>query len=60
VVNKLNGQAGGHPIRDMCIQVGPFAVYYIRTGRARRVTREEIENLLKEAEQHEFYHEIYP
>lgn len=59
-VNKLNGKDCGHPIKDMCIQIGPYAEYYIRTGRARRATRKEIEDVLKYAESKGLYHEVYP
>lgn len=59
-VNKQNGKACGHSIKDMCIQTGSYARYYIDTGRSRRVDRTEVQAILKEAEQEGMYHEIYP
>ena len=36
------GDGCGHPEEDMCIQMGKGAEHYIRTGRARQITREEV------------------
>lgn len=46
---RLSGTACAHTYKDMCIQIGEEAEYYVRTGRAERKTREEIETLLKRA-----------
>ncbi|MEG1315904.1 MAG: pyridine nucleotide-disulfide oxidoreductase, partial [Oscillospiraceae bacterium] len=37
---RFLGQGCGHLEKDMCIQMGTGAEYYIRTGRARQITRE--------------------
>lgn len=59
-VNEKNGRACGHPIKDRCIQTGNYAEYYIATGRGRRISREEVEEILQQAEKEGLYHEIYP
>ena len=55
---RVIGQGCGHLEKDMCIQMGKGAEYYIRTGRARQVTREEVEQILKKAEENGLLHEI--
>ena len=40
----------GHLEQDMCIQMGKGAEHYIRTGRGRQVSREEVLEILKRAE----------
>lgn len=55
---RILGQGCGHLEKDMCIQMGEGAEYYIRTGRARRITREECEELLKKAEENGLVHEL--
>ncbi|UYO64354.1 ferredoxin family protein [Acetobacterium wieringae] len=60
LVNKMNGKDCGHSIKDMCIQTGSYAEYYIRTGRARRADRKEIENILQYANEQGLYFEIFP
>ncbi len=52
------GEGCGHLEKDMCIQMGKGAEYYIRTGRARQVTRAEVEELLKKAEENGLMHNI--
>jgi len=56
---KLMGNACEHKIEGMCIQIGPEADYYIRTGRARRITRQEAEEILLEAEREGLVHEVF-
>lgn len=56
---KFLGEACEHPIEDTCIQIGPEADYYVRTGRARKVTRKEVEEILLKAEQEGLVHEIF-
>ncbi|WFR56024.1 FAD-dependent oxidoreductase [Anaerocolumna sp. AGMB13025] len=48
----------GHLEKDICIQMGTGAEYYIRTGRGRQVSREEAENILKFAEDNGLMHEM--
>lgn len=55
---RILGQGCGHLEKDMCIQMGEGAEYYIRTGRARQITREECEELLKKAEENGLVHEL--
>lgn len=53
------GQPCQHTVEGMCIQVGVEADYYIRTGRAHRITREEAEALLLKAEREGLVHQIF-
>lgn len=52
------GEGCGHLEQDMCIQMGKGAEYYIRTGRARQVSRAEVEELLRKAEENGLMHNI--
>lgn len=52
------GEGCGHLKEDMCIQMGHAAEYYIRTGRAREVTREEAFEIIKRAEENGLMHQI--
>lgn len=58
-MNLLNGHSCGHPIEDMCIQTGSYAEYFVRTGRARSASRQEVEEVLRQAEMCGLYHEIF-
>jgi Pyruvate/2-oxoacid:ferredoxin oxidoreductase delta subunit len=58
-MNLLNNRACGHPIKDMCIQTGTYADYFVRTGRARSASRHEVEEVLRQAEAYGLYHEIF-
>ncbi len=55
---RLLNQGCGHLETDMCIQMGSGAEYYIRTGRARQVTREEVKKILKRAEENGLMHQM--
>lgn len=46
-----------HPVEDCCIQIGEAAEYYIMTGRGRKVTRQEVEQLLRRAEREGLVHQ---
>lgn len=48
----------GHLEEDMCIQMGKGAEHYIRTGRARQITREEVYEILKRAEDNGLMHDM--
>lgn len=48
----------GHLEKDICIQMGTGAEYYIRTGRGRQISREEAEKILKFAEDNGLMHEM--
>lgn len=57
-VREIMGEGCGHLKEDMCIQMGHAAEYYIKTGRARQITREEAYAILKKAEENGLMHEI--
>jgi len=48
----------GHLEKDICIQMGTGAEYYIRTGRGRQVSRAEVEKILKFAEDNGLMHQM--
>ena len=48
----------GHLEQDMCVQMGKGAEHYIRTGRARQITREEVLEILKRAEDNGLMHDM--
>ena len=48
----------GHLEQDMCIQMGKGAEHYIRTGRGRQVSREEVLQILKRAEDNGLMHDM--
>ena len=48
----------GHLETEMCIQMGSGAEYYIKTGRAREITREEAKEIIHNAEQLGLMHEM--
>ncbi len=52
------GEGCGHLKEDMCIQMGHAAEYYIRTGRGRKITREEAFEIIKRAEENGLMHSI--
>lgn len=55
----LLGNPCEHPYKEICIQVGTEAEYYIRTGRARQITREEAEQILQRGERLGLVHSIF-
>ena len=48
----------GHLAEEMCIQMGKGAEHYIRTGRARAITREEALEIIQRAEANGLMHDI--
>ena len=52
------GEGCGHLKEDMCIQLGHAAEYYIRTGRGRKITREEAFDIIRRAEDNGLIHQI--
>jgi len=52
------GEGCGHLKEDMCIQMGHAAEYYIRTGRGRKINREEAFEIIKKAEANGLVHQI--
>jgi len=57
-VRESMGEGCGHLKEDMCIQLGHAAEYYIRTGRGRKITREEAFAIIKRAEENGLMHQI--
>ncbi len=55
---ELMGEGCGHLKEDMCILLGPAAYYYMRTGRARQVSKEDVYDILKRAEDNGLVHQI--
>jgi len=52
------GEGCGHLKEEMCIQLDHAAEYYIRTGRAREITREEAFEIIRKAEDNGLMHQI--
>lgn len=52
------GEGCGHLKEDMCIQLDQAAEYYIRTGRARQIEKEEAYEILRRAEANGLMHQI--
>lgn len=55
---RVLGEGCGHLEKEICIQMGTGAEYYIRTGRGRQVSRQEVEEILKFAEDNGLMHEM--
>ena len=55
---RVLGEGCGHLEHEMCIQMGTGAEYYIKTGRGRQITREEVEAILKKAEENGLMHQM--
>lgn len=55
---RVIGEGCGHTVEEMCIQLGPAAEYYIRTGRGRQITKEEAIDICKQAEKEGLVHSI--
>jgi NADPH-dependent glutamate synthase beta subunit-like oxidoreductase/NAD-dependent dihydropyrimidine dehydrogenase PreA subunit len=58
VARRILGEGCGHLETDMCVHMGLGAEYYIRTGRARQVTREEAAAIFKKAEENGLMHQM--
>lgn len=52
------GDGCGHLAEDMCVQMGKGAEHYIRSGRARQISREEAYEIIKRAEENGLMHDI--
>ncbi|MEA4966463.1 MAG: FAD-dependent oxidoreductase [Oscillospiraceae bacterium] len=52
------GEGCGHLEEDMCIQMGKGAEHYIRTGRGRQISRAEVLEILKRAEDNGLMHDM--
>lgn len=53
-----NHEGCGHLKEDMCIQMDDAAEYYIRTGRAREISKEEAFDIILRAEKNGLMHQI--
>ena len=52
------GDGCGHLEEDMCVQMGRGAEHYIRTGRAREITREQAIEIIRRAEENGLMHDM--
>ena len=55
---RLLDEGCGHLEDDMCVQMGTGAEYFIKTGKARQITREEAEAIFKKAEENGLMHQM--
>ncbi|MBN2626683.1 MAG: FAD-dependent oxidoreductase, partial [Spirochaetales bacterium] len=55
---RVIGQGCGHQVEEICIQMGPAAEYYIRTGKGKEITREEAKAICLQAEKDGMVHSI--
>lgn len=55
---RIMGEGCGHLETEMCVQMGSGAEYYIRTGRARQITREEAREIILKAEENGLMHQM--
>ena len=52
------GDGCGHLDEEMCVQMGKGAEHYIKTGRARQISREEAWEIIKRAEENGLMHDM--
>ena len=55
---RILGEGCGHLEKDMCLILGLAAQFYIRTGRAREITREEAFEVIRKAEEDGLVHQV--
>ena len=55
---RIIGEGCGHLEEEMCLQIGKGAEHFIRTGRARAITREEAEEIIHRAEENGLMHDV--
>ena len=55
---RVINEGCGHLEKDICVQMGEGAEYYIRSGRGRQITREEAKEILQFAEDNGLMHEM--
>ena len=58
VVRRLAGEGCGHLEKDMCIGLGDTAESCIRTGKLRRITKQEALDIIKHAEECGLMHQV--
>lgn len=57
-VRESMGEGCGHLKENMCIQLGHAAEYYIRTGKGKKINREEAFEIIRKAEENGLMHQI--
>jgi len=57
-VMKKYGKGVGEPELEWCLPIGKFAEYTIRTGKARKITKEEYLDFIKRGEEKGFVHQV--
>ena len=50
------GEGCGHLANDRCLKLGPAAKYFVRTGKDREISRQEIEEILRNSEDEGLMH----
>lgn len=55
---RIIGEGCGHTVEEMCVQLGPAAEYYIRTGKGRQITKAEAIEICQNAEKEGLVHQI--
>ena len=55
---RILGQGCGHRVEDICLRLGPAAEYYIRTGKGKKITREQAREICIQAEKEGLMHQI--
>ena len=55
---RLLGEGCGHLEEEMCVQMGSGAEYFIKTGKARQITRQEAEEIFRKAEENGLMHQM--
>ncbi len=58
ISRRVMGEGCGHLAEDMCIMVGHTAESCIRTGKARRISKQEAWDILKKAEENGLMHQV--
>lgn len=58
ITRRIMGEGCGHLEKDMCIMVGHTAESCIRTGKARRISKQEALDILKTAEENGLMHQV--
>ncbi len=57
-MKRAQGEGCGHML-ETCMLLGPYADYYVRTGRGRRVSKEELIEILKKTEADGLVHHVF-
>ena len=55
---RVIGEGCGHLEEEMCVQMGKGAEHFIRTGRARQISREEALAIFRRAEENGLMHDV--